>query len=61
MGVEKKSGMIKVKALPGFMNYRNKVLGLPKKDFRALQQGKEALIPKDFKYMKVVEEVKDGN
>jgi len=36
---------IKVVAVEGFVQYRNQVLGLAKKDFRALQAGKEATIP----------------
>ena len=60
---------IKVKAGERFNFYRNKVLGLPVKDFRALQSGKEIEVlqsivdnhPKAFKIVKVAKEIKYGN
>ena len=35
----------KIKVTGNLKGYRNMVLGLPLKDYRALQAGKEALIP----------------
>jgi len=65
------SKKIKVKAGERFNFYRNKVLGLPVKDFRALQDGKEIEVLKtsydnhpkafDIKVKTKVEEVKHGN
>lgn len=59
MGVDK----IRVKADMGFEKYRCFALGLDRKDFRALQQGKEAEIPVSVyeKHKKVFREVKDGS
>lgn len=61
------SKKIKVKAGGEFHHYRNKVLGLPVKDFRALQDGKTLLVdrsiydnhPKAFEEVKG--EIKNGN
>ena len=54
--------MVLVIANEEISKYRNKVLGLPKKEFRALQQGREAHIPKELLKYKVFQEVKkDGN
>lgn len=52
-----------VKATPEFATYRNQVLGLPKKDFRALQDGKPKEIKKELyeKYPMIFQEVKNGN
>ena len=55
---------IKVKANESFQEYRNKVLGLPKKDFRALQRGDIVPVSREFfrKYNHIIYEVKkDGN
>lgn len=60
MGVTKK---IKVKAWMGFETYRCLALGIGKREFRALQSGREASIPLEIykKYKKVFQEVKDGD
>ena len=53
----------KVKATEEFLNYRNAVLGLPKKDFRALKAGKIVSIPVSL-YKKnpgLYKGVKDGD
>ena len=53
---------IKVKATDEIRKYRCVAIGISKKDFRALQQGKEALIPNSLlKKYKFFQEVKDGN
>lgn len=54
---------MKVKASEKFKDYRNKVLGLDKKDFRALQQGKIVDIEKKLidKHPRAFIEVKDGD
>jgi len=52
----------KIRVVGDVSKYRNAVLGLPVKDFRALKQGKEALIPMEiFKKFKIFTEVKDGD
>jgi glutathione peroxidase-family protein len=60
---------IKVKAGGRFNFYRNKVLGLPVKDFRALQAGREIEVlqsivdnhPKAFEVIKKMEVKKNGD
>lgn len=58
-------GVIKVKATDEFKTYRNQVLGLSKKHFRLLQEGKEILIAKNIydKYSKIfiIRGDKDGD
>lgn len=53
-----------MKAKNKLRGYRNAVLGLPKKTFRDLQQGKDASVPESVakKYPHLFEEVKkNGN
>lgn len=54
---------IKVKAKKEFCQYRNKVLGLKKKEFRYLQTGRAAEISRLFfkKYSYLFEEIKNGD
>lgn len=58
-------GVIKVKATDELKTYRNQVLGLSKKHFRLLQEGKEVLIAKNIydKYSKIfiIRGDKDGD
>ena len=63
MGIKTKDvPKIKVIADMGFEKYRCFALGLDKKEFRALQQGKEAEIPiLIYEKYKCFREVKDGD
>lgn len=53
---------MKVKATDEFKHYRNAVLGLDIKDFRALQAGKVVDVKSELikKYPQIFKEVKDG-
>jgi hypothetical protein len=61
MGLKKE--LVTVKALAPFGAYRNKVLGLPLKSFRALQLGEVVEIARPIyeQYLYLFEEIKDGD
>jgi hypothetical protein len=61
--VVKEKNVIKVKATSLFADYRNFVLKLSKKDYRALQAGEEAVINRDVfsKYSHLFKEIKNGD
>jgi len=58
MGVKLKA---KIKVKGDISKYRNKVLGLSIKDFRALQAGGIVEVDEEKAKLKVLQEVKDGD
>jgi len=59
--MELKKESKKIRVTGDLTGYRNAVLGLPVKDFRALKEGKDALIPVELMKYKIFTEVKNGD